>query len=140
MRTAILVSGLVLTAMWLPGCVVVHTEEEHVPSRPRTAGPDDATIREIDTVGKLSFDNDRRAGFKNIAQREELSDRAQVHLVEVAFKRLSFENSKVDVLTTLIQNPCFSPAAKAAILERLDRLSFENNKTQILDAINRREV
>jgi len=140
MRNVMLVCGLVLAAIWMQGCVVINTEEERVPSRPTTTQPGDVTIREIDAVAKLSFDNNRQAGYQSIAQREGLSDHAQVHLVEAVFKHLSFENMKVDVLMTLIKNPCFSPAAKGAILERLDRLSFENHKTRILEAINRRQA
>ncbi len=138
MGKVMLVCGLVLAAMWMQGCIVIHTEEERVPPRPSATEPGDVTIREIDAVGKLSFDNDRQAGYKNIAERDGLSDRAQVHLVDAAFRHLSFENAKVDVLLTLIKNPCFGPAGKGAILERLDRLSFENHKTQILEAISQR--
>jgi len=139
MRNAILLCGLVLAAIWMQGCVVIDTKEERVPSRPAATEPGDVTIREIDAVAKLSFENNRQAAYKNIAQRDELSDPAQVHLVDAVFKHLSFENMKVDVLLTLIENPCFSPAAKAAILDRLDRLSFENHKTQILEAVNKRQ-
>jgi len=140
MRKVMLTCGLVLAAIWMQGCIVVHTEEERVPSSPRAAEPGDVTIREIDAVAKLSFDNNRQTVYNEIAQRDGLSDRAQVHLVDAVFKHLSFENMKVDVLLTLIKNPCFSPAAKAAILDRLDRLSFENHRTTILQAMNRRQA
>ncbi len=140
MKKSILTCGLVLAALWAQGCISIHSEEETVPARAPARGTTDVTIREIDAVAKLSFENNRAESYKNIAQRDRLSDRAQVHLVEAVFKRLSFENMKVDVLLALIKNPCFSPAAKGAILDRLDRLSFENHRATILQAMNRRRA
>ncbi len=127
--------GLMLTALGATGCIVIHSEEE-VPCRPRSVEPEDITIREIDVAGKLAFDNDREAAFKKIAKREGLSERAQLHLIDAAFKRLAFENAKVNVLLALVGNPSFTPAAKAALLDRLDRLAFENNKRTILNALS----
>ena len=92
-------------------------------------------IREIDTAGQLAFDNNKAAILTSIAQREDLSPAAQVHLVDVTFKHLSFENMKVDVLLALIENPNFSTDARSAILGRLDRLAFETNKIKILEAL-----
>jgi len=135
MTGKLLTIGLMLTALGATGCIVIHSEED-VPCRPRSVEPVDLTIREIDAAGKLAFDNDKAAAFKKIAQREGLSERAQRHLVDAAFRRLAFENQKVHVLLTLIENPSFTPAAKAALLDRLDRLAFENNKRTILDALS----
>ncbi len=140
MKKELLAGALVLAVVWMTGCISIHSEEETIPPRPSPGRATTTTIREIDAVGKLDFDNNRKTGYENIAKREGLSERAQVHLVDAVFKRLSFDNMKVDILLTLIKNPCFSPAAKAAILDRLDRLSFENHKTQILEAMNRRHV
>lgn len=133
MRKALLTCGLVLAAIGLQGCIAIHTEKNTTGS----AGPGDVTIREIDAVAKLSFENNRQTAYKGIAQRGALSDHAQVHLVAAVFKHMSFENMKVDILLTLIKNPCFSAAGKAAILDRLDRISFENHKAEILQAMNR---
>jgi hypothetical protein len=128
------------------GCIVVHTEKDERP-RPRSsratrpleeARPQDITIAEIDAVRKLSFDNDRQSAYGRIAERENLSDEAQVYLVEAVFKNLSFEKAKVDVLLTLVNNRTFSQAAKGAILDRLDGLSFEKDKSQILEAMAKR--
>jgi hypothetical protein len=140
MNKGMLTCGLVLVALWAQGCISIHSEEETVPSRAPTRGPQDVTIREIDAVAKLSFENNRADSYKNIARRDALSDRAQAHLVAEVFKRLSFENHKVDVLMALIDNPCFSPAGKAAILDRLDRLSFENHRAAVLRAMNKRQA
>lgn len=140
MRKVMLTCGVVLLALCMQGCVVIDSNEETVSSGPGPIEPGDVTIREIDAVAKLSFENNRQSSYNNIAQRDGLSDRAQVHLVAAVFKHLSFENMKVDILLTLIKNPCFSAAGKAAILDRLDRLSFENHRTQVLQAMNQRPV
>ena len=132
MKKVMLTCGLALAAIWMQGCIAIHSEETTV----GPTGPDDVVIREIDAVAKLSYQNNRRTAYANIAQRKELSDRVQVHLVAAVFKRLSYENMKADVLLTLIKNPCFSPAAKAAILDRLDRLSYESHRTQVLQAMS----
>jgi hypothetical protein len=100
--------------------------------------PADSVIEEINAVGKLSFEPHRRDAYDRIAKRPELSDAAQVHLVNAVFDNLSFEPFKRDLLMALISNPCFSPAGRQAILTQLDRLSFEPNKTKILEAISRR--
>ena len=134
MRQGLLVLGCVFVTLWAQGCIVIHTEEE-VPCRPQTTGPEGVTIREIDAVSKLAFDNDRSERYEQIAQREGLSERAQIHLIEAAFKHLAFENAKVDVLLTLADNPSFTPTSKAFLLDRLDRLAFEHDKRQILDAV-----
>lgn len=135
MRKGLLAFGWVFVALWVQGCIVIHTEEE-VPCRPQAVGPESVTIREIDAVSKLAFDNDRSERYEQIAQRERLSERAQIHLIEAAFKHLAFENAKVDVLLTLADNPSFTPTAKAFLLDRLDRLAFEHDKRSLLDALD----
>ncbi|MEZ6192753.1 MAG: hypothetical protein R3C45_15880 [Phycisphaerales bacterium] len=52
--------------------------------------------------------------------------------------RLSFEDQKISVLTTLIKNPTFCAEAKSRVLDRLDELKFNNNKKSILSALDRR--
>lgn len=138
MTRNLLVASLVVVAAGMSGCLVIHTEDE--PCRPVVVvEPDDATIREIDAVGRLTFDHDRKSGYDRIARRQGLGDGAQVYLIEAVFKHLSFENAKVDVLLTLVRNPSFNSAAEAALLDRLDRLAFENDKRKILDAVSARK-
>ncbi len=136
MRTCALLAAVVLAMGWTGGCLVIHSEKTHAP-RSASVEPEDVTVREIDAVGKLTFENNRREAYKGIAERPGLSEGAQVHLVEAAFSGLTFEDAKVDVLRTLIRNPCFSPAAKTAILEGLDRLTFEDNQRKILDTLSK---
>ena len=120
----------------MQGCVVIDVEET---SSPTSISKDD-TMVEIDAVGKLSFENGRHEGYKKIAEREDLSANAQAYLVEAVYKKLSFENSKEDVLLALINNPSFCSTGKRAILDDLDKLAFENTKQRILNAITERGV
>lgn len=139
MKRNLLVLGLAAAVIGMSGCIVIHTEEEG-PCKPVVVQPEDAALREIDATGKLAFDHDRKEGYERIAGREGLGDGAQVYLVEAVFKRLTFEQMKVDVLLTLVKNPSFSAAAEAALLDRVDRLDFEHNKRKILDAISERKA
>ena len=136
MNRSLLVFGLFVSAICIGGCVVIVDEETR---GPRPHRPDDETIAEIDAVGKLSFDSDREQGFERIAAREGLSAGAQVHLVEAALGRLSFDNAKEEVLLKLIENPDFSREAERIILDKLDKLAFASSKNKILKAISDRK-
>lgn len=139
MNKSLLVVGLLVSAICLGGCIVIVDEETRGPSGPRAYSPDDETITEIDAVGKLSFDSDRKQGYERIAAREGISAEAQVHLVGAALGKLSFDNAKEDVLLTLIENPDFCRVAERTILEKLDRLAFSSSKKNILKAISDRK-
>ena len=136
MNKNLLVFGLFVSAICLGGCIVIVDEETR---GPRAYSPDDETITEIDAVGKLSFDSDRKQGYERIAAREGISAEAQVHLVEAALGKLSFDNAKEDVLLTLIENPDFSSAAERTILEKLDKIAFSSSKKRFLKAISDRK-
>ena len=99
----------------------------------------DATIAEIDAIGKLSFDSERKKGYERIAAREGLAAAAQVYLAEAVLSKLSFDNAKEQVLLTLIENPDFCSAAERELLERIDALAFESSKKKILKAISDRK-
>jgi len=138
MNKSLLVVGLFVSAICLGDCVFIVDEETRGPGGPVVYSTDD-TIAEIDAVGKLPFDSDREQGYKRIAERQGLSPEVQVHLVEAALGRLSFDNAKEGVLLTLIENPDFSSAAERTILEKLDKLAFANSKKKILKAISDRK-
>ena len=138
MNKNFLIVGFFTLTMFLNGCFVIVEEETRGPGRPETHLPDD-TIAEIDAVSKLPFDSDREDGYKRIAARRGLSAKAQVHLVEAALGKLSFDNAKEDVLLTLIANPDFSRAAERVILEKIDKLAFPSSKKRILKAISDRK-
>ena len=132
---SLLVVGLVASAMFLASCVVVVKEETWKP-----AGlPTDDAIAEIDAVGKLSFESDRKQAYERIAAREGLSDESQVHLVEAMLDKLTFDNAKEEVLLTLIENPDFCSDAERIILEKLDKLAFASSKKRILKAMSDRK-
>lgn len=139
MNRRLLFAGFFVLAIFLNGCIVVVDEETREPSGSWDYPPDDDTIVEIDAVGKLPFDSDRRQGYERIAAREGLSPEVQVHLIEAALGKLAFDNAKEDVLLTLIRNPGFSSAAERAILDKLDRLAFASSKKKILKAISDRK-
>ncbi len=146
MKQLIRCSALLLASVWLAGCISISTHprardpvvvKERVVVVPESQ-EDSATVAEIDAASKLHFDSTRVGALSVIAERPDLSPAAQVHLVDAAFRCLDFENSKIGILQTLIDNRAFCRAAKESILTQLDKLSFENNRKAILDAINRR--
>jgi hypothetical protein len=137
MRTWLLIAALALAMACASGCIIIDSEKVDwcCSSSVESAN---VTNSEIDAVSKLSLEDNRREGYKRIAERRCLCPEVQTHLVEAVFQNLSLEDSKVDVLLALIKNRCFNSAAKAAILQRLDNLSLEDSRREILDAISSR--
>ncbi len=136
MKRHLLIAGLLLMTVAGAGCIVIDVEEGYS-CEPATVESRETTVQEIDAIGRLGFEDDRHRGFKRIAERSDLSDDVQVHLIEATFEKLGFEVSRTDVLLALVNNPCFSSAGETALLERLDRLGFEDSKRRILEAINK---
>lgn len=136
MKSRLIVVGLAVSALYLGGCIFIVKDDGHDHGR----FPPDTTIAEIDAVGELSFDAERKDGYKRIAKREGLSPGAQVYLVEAVLDKLSFDNAKEEVLLTLIKNPNFSSLAENEILDNIDELAFERSKKKILDAISDRKL
>lgn len=108
-----------------------------VPSGPLSPA-DAATIAEIDAASRLSFDGARKDSLSQVAERPGLSPVAQVHLINVAYRSLSFDAAKVELLRKLIANPAFSDAARQAIVTQLNHLSFDSNKQEVLRHVNQR--
>ena len=135
MKKGSLVVGLFASVLCVGGCAVFVSEETR-----GHRGGSDGTIAEIDAVGKLSFDSERKKGYERIAERQRLSPEVQVHLVEAVLGKLSFDNAKEQVLLTLIENPGFSSAAEREILERIDALAFESSRKKVLKAISDRKL
>jgi len=136
MKNSLLVAWLFASVMCLVGCVVAVKEETWKPVGLST----DTTVAEIDAVGELSFESDRKQAYERIAAREGLSDESQVHLAEAALDKLTFDNAKEEVLLALTANPSFCGAAEQAILESLDKLAFESSRKKVLKAINDRKT
>ena len=138
MRKTLLTCGLLLATAWLQGCVVVNTEKRTTATDSAAVESEDMAIKEIDAVSKLSSQDARQEFYTTLAGRTDLGPRAQAHLVEAAFKRLSSEDARFAVIETLIANPSFSSAAKSAILDRLGRLSVDSHRTEILEQLSPR--
>jgi hypothetical protein len=93
---------------------------------------------EINAAAQLSFDSSRTAALDDIARKPELCPQSQVLLVQKVYSRLDYETSKMQVLRTLIQNPGFSNAAKAQIINGLGHLSYDTSRSEVLALINNR--
>ncbi len=97
-----------------------------------------ATLAEIDAAARLSFENAKLEALQNIAVRPNLSPVVQVHLVNVGYRALAFENNKVALLRKLISSPDFSDPARQAIVTQLSNLSHDSNRQMILRELNSR--
>ncbi|MFO1500278.1 MAG: hypothetical protein U1G07_18140 [Verrucomicrobiota bacterium] len=141
-----ILSALLLASLIpLTGCINLSFGSRKAPEGPAIVVPsvplapgDSATIAEIDAASKLTFDSAKKEALSQLAERHALSPAAQVHLVNVTYRRVTFDEAKVDILRTLIANPSFSDPARQAIVAQLHRLSFESNKQAILRHLNQR--
>jgi hypothetical protein len=105
---------------------------------PAAASSDSATLAEIDAANTLNMDSNRTEALLQIANRENLSPTAQVHLVNSTYRSLNFDSSKVRVLKGVIANPAFCDPARQAVVSQLELISMESNRRAILDEVNRR--
>lgn len=100
---------------------------------------DEAVVMsEIDAAAGMAFDDGRKRAMMKIAAYPRLSSQAQVYLVKKAVETLTFDDSKREVFSILIQNPYFTQAGKDSILEHLDTFEFESSKSAIRDALDSR--
>lgn len=122
----------------LAGCVVSLNEPCRCPQpdRPcRKCAPtvdDDAAIAEIDAARTLIMESNRRDLYVTLARSNRLGSRGQVYLVNETFARLITESGKKTVLRALIHNPCFTCAARKAILANLSKIITESSRKQLL--------
>lgn len=139
MAMAICIWGL---GLGLAGCsLTVETNEGPHGGRrdwPAPQPPDTVTLKEIDAVAALTFDDGKEKGFTGIASRPYLSAEAQVYLVKKAMGSLAFDDAKEKVLLALVKNPYFLAEGKQAVLDNLNALTFDSGKQKVLEAINRR--
>jgi hypothetical protein len=133
------VCGIVSVVIWAQGCLVICTEDTPDDEPSVIVVEADRTTREIDAVRALSFEQQRKDAYMRIAAREDLSEAAQIRLVEAAYKHLSFEQNRVDLLLAIIANPSFCPEAEATILNQLSRLHFEQHRSRVLRAISEQQ-
>lgn len=133
---ALLGLGFVLT-----GCVIaIGTGRESTSPPPVivTDSADAATVAEIDAAARLHMDDDKAAVLAQIAERTGLSTTVQVHLVNVAYRSLSFDDNKTRVLAKIVARPDFNDATRHAVVSQLQKLSFDSNRQQVLRQINER--
>lgn len=95
-------------------------------------------MAEIDAAARLSFESARKDALIQLAQRPALSPAVQVHLINITYRALSFDNNKVELLRAVIANPAFCDAARQAIVTQLDHISFDSNRQEILRRLNQR--
>jgi len=140
-------SSLLLLSAALASCVDISIGSRHstppaspvVVSPPTLPGPADAaTVAEIDAAARLDFETSRLKSLQQIAQRADLSSVVQVHLVNVGYRTLSFEQNKMALLRTVIANASFADATRQAIMSQLGALSFDANRQAILREVNER--
>ena len=138
--------GLLLIGLGLSGCVVAiggkHESSPQPPPPPPavvvTDSTDAATMAEIDAARRLDFDNARTEALSHIAERKALAVPVQVHLINVTYRNLDFENNKVLLLGKMIARPDFCDATRHAVVSQLNKLSFDNNRQALLQQINER--
>jgi hypothetical protein len=136
--------ALLASAIAFSGCVVSVGSRVQAPPPPPpptviVGDPGQAaTIAEIDAAAQLNMDSSRNHALAQIAERPNLDVPVQVHLINTAYRCLSFESAKVQVLQKMIARPDFCDATRHAIVSQLGRLSFESNKQDLLNRINQR--
>lgn len=144
LKSLLLGISSILMTVALTGCVVAIGSGSRSPDRGGpppvvvTDSADAATIAEIDAAARLNMDNSRTAALASIAERPGLSAPVQVHLVNVTYRTLSFDNNKTLVLTKVIARSDFGDATRHAIVSQLGKLKFDNHQQHILEQINAR--
>jgi hypothetical protein len=147
MKRTLFSLGLAVIASGLAGCVVsIGGRTQNTPPSPAPPPPpvvvsdpgQAATIGEIDAAAQLSMDSARTHALSQIAERPGLAPPVQVHLINVAYRCLSSENNKVQVLQKMIARPDFCDATRQAIVSQLGQLGFESHKQDLLNRINQR--
>ncbi len=134
------ISVIALTTI-LTGCVIAIGTGKETTSPPAvvvTDSADAATIAEIDAAARLSMDSAKTSALTQIAERGPLAAPVQVHLVNVAYRSLSFDSNKTHVLSKIVARPDFCDATRHAIVSQLNKLSFDSNRQHILHLINER--
>ena len=140
MKTLILTLTLAGLLAGTTGCVVAigASKSESQPPPQVLTSSEAATIAEIDAASKLSFDAAKLTALIQITRLSDLSPAVQLRLVEAAYKRLSFADSKVALLREIIISPNFCDATRQAIVTQLQMLPFDANKQEVLNELNRK--
>lgn len=143
MKTRLPLAALALLGLSTTGCLFISsTKTSGPPPMPRVEyrpapdeGPVDLLTKQIDAASSLSFEQARVDAMQRIARRVPLRPDAQARLVWAAYLRLDFEQNKVAVLRTILQNPSCDDAARGAVLDGLSHLAFEQNRSEMLGLV-----
>ena len=128
--------SLVLISLTMAGCA----SYDPCPGPSYPYDPIEAsTVREIDAIGKLDFDDARSTALEDIARRPNLSPYIQCRLAHQTVHILNFDDGKSRVLLAMIENPSFSYAGRNAILDVLDDITFDDTRSRLLKAMSERE-
>jgi hypothetical protein len=98
----------------------------------------DPVTKEIDAAARLNMDHDKSVELVKIARQAGLTPDVQVHLVDVTFDDMVYDDERMNVLTALIANREFSRAAKAKILDRIGEFTSMDAQKEVLFALDRR--
>ena len=131
----------------LCGCITVSTGKGcrrekaapvALPPAPAVTRADEtALLEQIRQAATESLETARLHGLQRVAARPDLSPALQVYLVEVGWRVLRFDTSKVTLVRTLAANPALAPQTRQAILQRLDELVFESSRAAVREALGR---
>ncbi len=84
---------------------------------------------------RRSFSHERQKGMVALLAKRTLEPPDQVAVVEAVFAQLDFGHEQVAVLKKLIASPNFSPEAKKAVIQRIERLPFDHEKVEVQKAL-----
>ena len=132
---AVAVAGLAFALAG--GCAAGAYYEDDAPC-PLHPGERSVVTDEIDAAGRLTFDDAKVQALSSVARRPGLAPAEQEHLVCVTIGSVVFDDSRLRVLRTLIDNPDFGPRAKSAILHNLGAFPFDDSRTTLLRAMEGR--
>jgi hypothetical protein len=100
-----------------------------------TPQPEEMILAQIDAAAGMVFPSERCDALLRIVTRPNLSDAAQMRMMEVALNRMPFPDNREKVLLRLVHNPCFSDNSATYLLGSLKRLPFPGTREKVLNAL-----
>lgn len=113
----------------------IESEIKVIPQEKPLPRSENEVVSVIESISKMESNSTKRRLYIAIAKRDDLTDNAQVALVNSVFDTLFSETAMEDVLITMIQNKNFSSAGNNAIVKRVDDFFSESSKKRILSAL-----
>jgi hypothetical protein len=100
--------------------------------------PPDETImqKEINAAAAMDMESNREGALAAVVTRQDLSQSDQVYVVKTIYGRLQTDQTKVNLLRSLIQNPQFGNAAKGVVLDGMkDGFKEDIARRQVLQLL-----